>query len=779
MTAVATPLSFQPTPRSVWNIGIGSQGGFDSMSDGEKSRMSMPRKSAQRTNSSSTIESSSSTSSTSTVLPPTSQLQSTDSNWLPKKKPARGLWPSSKTEPVSGISTARPHSIAASSSSGPSAASAMSAIHQPSPILPSQHMLQPQPQQNGARGATGQGQGESPAILHLLPMNGTFERKTITVPFFPEVLRIGRQTNAKTVPTPVNGYFDSKVLSRQHAEIWSDRSGKIWIRDVKSSNGTFVNGQRLSAENRDSEPHELREQDILELGIDIVSEDQKTVVHHKVSARVEHAGIYSNSTNVLDLNFGDIDPAAGGGLMAPSIGQNMSIVRGRAGSQGSVGNGSRLGSGAPSLAGSNMSAMGQQRHMNFWLTPITVEQIVKKLATELKQAKQQSQDLERTTDFFDGLLTQNSPKDVGRSPQKDQIRSHQVNGNAIPPKPDQKARFSEPPAPPPQQPLPEKPDAARAAPSEPAPPQFLRRSDTERPKSSTSVNSSPTKAEPHPQIITLVEALASAKKEIDSQGSRVKLLEDMLQQERSARESAEERAQRLEMESKGLRDGVLDKAGDGTVVKDTLDLHAEANEPRSDFVSDESVAKDRHEDAVPKANRTEQEISEDTAAVNASTARLQQRLELMVVEMDEMKQHMEKYKRRAEKAEQEQAFDRKSLAAMVEKIRRDSADRESIKQGRRTSAENAPQAESGSDTEKESRSVPSESSLVKPNGLNGKPVGHSDVADLEEVVSTALAKARSPRDHFAQSAPYASMLGVVLIGVGLMTYLNGLQKVER
>jgi hypothetical protein len=72
-------------------------------------------------------------------------------------------------------------------------------------------------------------------------MNGTFERKTITVPFGPDVLRIGRQTNNKTIPTPLNGYFDSKVLSRQHAEIWADRNGKIMMKgDVRNDewNGT-------------------------------------------------------------------------------------------------------------------------------------------------------------------------------------------------------------------------------------------------------------------------------------------------------------------------------------------------------------------------------------------------------------------------------------------------------------------------------------------------------------------------------------------------------------
>ena len=209
-------------------------------------------------------------------------------------------------------------------------------------------------------------------------MNGTFERKTITVPFFPDVLRIGRQTNNKTIPTPLNGYFDSKVLSRQHAEIWADRNGKIWIRDVKSSNGTFVNGQRLSPENRDSDPHELREQDMLELGIDIVSEDQKTIVHHKVAARVEHAGIYSNGgANIMDLNFGELEGQQLPGLSNSGGAQQMQNMRGRTPSQGSM-NGPRL-QGPAGAMGNNGAGMQQPRHPNFWLQPITMEQVVKKL----------------------------------------------------------------------------------------------------------------------------------------------------------------------------------------------------------------------------------------------------------------------------------------------------------------------------------------------------------------------------------------------------------------
>ena len=39
-------------------------------------------------------------------------------------------------------------------------------------------------------------------------------------------IKISIQTNAGTIPAENNGYVDSKVLSRQHAEIWE------WITKV-------------------------------------------------------------------------------------------------------------------------------------------------------------------------------------------------------------------------------------------------------------------------------------------------------------------------------------------------------------------------------------------------------------------------------------------------------------------------------------------------------------------------------------------------------------------
>jgi len=366
-TAVASPPSLQPLSRLGWNNNGGGQSGLNSMSADEVSRMFMPqRKTVQRTNSSSSISSSNSSSSTisSAQQPSSSSATNGDSNhWASKKKSRGGFWPASKAEAVSGVTTARPQ--VSTATSGANAAAAMSAVHQTPPVVPSQ--------QNGVRNMDSPAQSnETLAVLALLPLNATFERKQINVPLHPAVLKVGRQTNAKTVPTQVNGYFDSKVLSRAHAEVWADRNGKIWIRDVKSSNGTFVNGQRLSPENRDSEPHVLREHDTLELGIDIVSEDQKSIVHHKVSAKVEYAGIPGTTNNVLDLNFGDIDPSQG--LLSSSLSQPMAHSRGRP-----VAPYNRTATSSIS-AGSQMNALSQQRQMNMWGMPLSVEHLVKMLS---------------------------------------------------------------------------------------------------------------------------------------------------------------------------------------------------------------------------------------------------------------------------------------------------------------------------------------------------------------------------------------------------------------
>lgn len=67
--------------------------------------------------------------------------------------------------------------------------------------------------------------------LYLASVNDSFPTKHLALPPGQRV-KIARQPNNKTPITSENGFFDSKVLSRQHAEVWEEE-GKIFIKDVK------------------------------------------------------------------------------------------------------------------------------------------------------------------------------------------------------------------------------------------------------------------------------------------------------------------------------------------------------------------------------------------------------------------------------------------------------------------------------------------------------------------------------------------------------------------
>lgn len=158
-------------------------------------------------------------------------------------------------------------------------------------------------------------------VIVLSSRNNTFDRKSLVLPFYPEVLKLGRQTSQKTLPSPDNGYFDSRVLSRQHAEIWADKlTRKVWMKDAKSSNGTYINGERLSQDGRESEPHELKRNDLLELGIDIANNDGSALLHRKISAVVERISVMSlqsgdsslTQVNVLGNGSGVVSQNNGG-----------------------------------------------------------------------------------------------------------------------------------------------------------------------------------------------------------------------------------------------------------------------------------------------------------------------------------------------------------------------------------------------------------------------------------------------------------------------------------
>ncbi|KAL0937287.1 FHA domain-containing protein [Colletotrichum truncatum] len=744
MTAVASPPSFQQLNRPAWNVNGGQS--LNSMNPEDVRGMFMPRKTLQRSNSSSSVSSTSSNSSTTTVATNNSQPNGTPastnsdmSSWstASRKRPQpKGPWPSGKPEGQGEFG--RP--VMRSPMNGVNGVTSLQAA-------PGQPQMMSQ-QGLGAR-PLGDPMPNSQPVLYLLSLNGTFERKTISVPFYPESLRIGRQTNQKTIPTATNGYFDSKVLSRQHAEIWADRMGKIYIRDVKSSNGTFVNGSRLSQENRESEPHELQTGDHLELGIDIVSEDQKTVVHHKVAAKVEHAGFMSPSSNVMDMSFGDLDPA-NGGMMMPS--PSPMSYRGRAGSNASMASNNRMM--APQQMGGMPANGGAAR--GFLLTPITTEHIVKRLHNEMRSARLQSQDLTRTGQFISALLTKDDVKDLEK-PEAPEPHKQLPNGNGMPFRPDGKTRFSDPPAPPPQQPLPEKPDVPS-----------LKRGTTERPKAhSTANNTSPVGRDNLHQIIQLTEALNNAKKDLDTQTARIRDLEDMLRKEREARELAEDMAKILE---------------DSAIVKET---NGAPKEQDTEAILEETFeapneASDSHDvemvDAEPAAKELAPESAEEIAA------RFQTKIDTMMSEMSELKQQMEAWKQRCEKAETERDADRKTLAEMVLKIREDEEARQaaaeqkarSRSRGRRNgSAEPDAKATSvvQADASEDSTPVATQAE-ASTEDLSDKPT----LSRANTITPLTQPPGKLAKDQALMAGvPYASMLGVVIIGMGLMAYINGWQ----
>ncbi|KAL6713614.1 hypothetical protein ACLMJK_009079 [Lecanora helva] len=733
--------------------------------------------------------SSSASTSTSTSTAPSTSLQNTANDappstngeqggWGPRKKAARGVWPASKAEPVSGLSTARSQALP-TPSSGQSAASTMnSAMHQPSPILPSQNRLQAQSQQNGSRMDEPSTSSEPSAILALLPMTGTFTRKQISVPYYPDVLRIGRQTNQKTLPTAINGYFDSKVLSRQHAEVWAERNGKIWIRDVKSSNGTFVNGTRLSPENRDSEPHELREQDTLELGIDIVSEDQKSIVHHKVSAKVELAGIYPNPPSLLEMDLNHNNPAGGNGILGEQMTSQLAQMRGRGGSQGSIGSNGRV-NGAANMTGNNLNLMNSHRQMNMWMGPITIEQVVKKLTTELRSAKQHSQDLERTGEFFTTLMNLQPGEEPPQSPPK-ATAEKQMNSIPPPAQLDPISPFSQPLAPPPQQPLPEKPDVARfSKPGSPSLPPF-KRADTERQMVGSIVGAnSPTRVESG-QIMSLVEELKIKTYELDSKVDYIKSLEGDLAREKRAREYAERRALELSgsnFDSANQRNGAAEQASFGPPL-DSVELmeHALPN----GHVEHKNDEKDISRSSSISTLTDLRDADRSTEDASSLASRLQAQLDLRNKEMNEMKILMESYRQRTEEAEE----GRRSLAEMVENIRAGRDPKSPLSVGNRdfpsdsTHDHNKTPESAGPSKHKDQDHDTTSAQRSQPQ-QNGSVIVGNMHREIEKTMSNVLQQQQrkwaGPGESMAQNAPYISMVGVVLIGVGIMTWLNGWQ----
>ncbi|KAJ1528234.1 hypothetical protein HK096_010183, partial [Nowakowskiella sp. JEL0078] len=89
-------------------------------------------------------------------------------------------------------------------------------------------------------------------------------------------VRIGRQVIKEGQPqgraaNPLlqgsDVWLTSKVVSRNHAEMWV-KDGQVYVKDIGSSSGTFLNKMRLSPSGKESRPYPIKDGDTLQFGVD-------------------------------------------------------------------------------------------------------------------------------------------------------------------------------------------------------------------------------------------------------------------------------------------------------------------------------------------------------------------------------------------------------------------------------------------------------------------------------------------------------------------------------
>lgn len=380
----------------------------------------------------------------------------------------------------------------------------------------------------------------------------------------------------------------------------------------------------------------------------------------------------------------------------------------------------------------------------------------------MRNARQQAQDLSRTSKFLDALLSNDDIKNQDKVEAPDGPKPVVVNGNSLSFRSDTKARFSDPPAPPPQQPLPEKPDAARSQPDAPS----LKRATTEKPKIGQS-GGSPVRQDNLSQIIQLTEALNSAKREIENQTAKMRDLEEMLQKERAAREAAEEAAKQLEGDAHSRINGTAKPHIEDITLQ-------EAFEPAAGHAGDDT--KEVSEEKATDPNRVLSDPEQDARQIS-----LQSKMDRMLSEMTQLRDQVDLYKKQAEQATSERDADRKTLAEMIRQIRQ--RDEEAIKAATAARARTRSRSNGRERASTIASRDPSRGRSAADRGDTSLDRISEDLDDKPTLsrANTITPTPRSPSTRalsdqaLRETLPYASMIGVVLIGMGLMAYINGWQ----
>ncbi|SMQ48193.1 unnamed protein product [Zymoseptoria tritici ST99CH_3D7] len=156
----------------------------------------------------------------------------------------------------------------------------------------------------GPSGRNGTAKDQLPAIRFIPHIESRSSRPSLqfsalsrTLKSANSVVRVGRYSerdNTSSDPNILPVGFKSKVVSRRHCEFWCT-DGQWFIKDVKSSSGTFLNHVRLSSPGVESRPFPVNDGDVVQLGIDFKGGEE--VIFRCVKIRVECNRNWQKSLN--------------------------------------------------------------------------------------------------------------------------------------------------------------------------------------------------------------------------------------------------------------------------------------------------------------------------------------------------------------------------------------------------------------------------------------------------------------------------------------------------
>jgi len=124
--------------------------------------------------------------------------------------------------------------------------------------------------------------------------------RTLTLPN--SIVRVGRYSERDNSVSDANLLpvgFKSKVVSRRHCEFWCT-NGQWYIKDVKSSSGTFLNHVRLSPPGQESRPFPVNDGDVVQLGIDFKGGEE--LIFRCVKIRIECNRGWQKALNAYNTN---------------------------------------------------------------------------------------------------------------------------------------------------------------------------------------------------------------------------------------------------------------------------------------------------------------------------------------------------------------------------------------------------------------------------------------------------------------------------------------------